>query len=251
MESYALLRKQAQNTGPIRLVLAGESLTEDEKLVLMFVYVGGYDPRLEDNISTLESLISLVKTNSLSYNIIAPSTSRVVIPSFEYTPNPTNPDVLFLLNFSTPQRSALLNAPSTLALLYTPTNEHFGVVPVEGMICGIPVLATNTGGPTESILDRPSSERTGWLCPPEPQLWADALREIVNLSDDERKSLSLRARRRALEMFTMDAMAKGLEAGLNKAVASFKRPDLTLFYIVTFAILSVLTRVLFCSFVLP
>ena len=209
----------------------------------MFVYLGGYDPRLEDNISTLESLISLAKTNSLSYNIIAPSTSRVTIPSFEYTPNPTNPDVLFLLNFSTPQRSALLNTPSTLALLYTPTNEHFGVVPVEGMICGVPVLATNTGGPTESVLDHPSSERTGWLRPPEPQLWADALREIVSLSDDEKRMLSLRARLRAREMFTMGAMAKSLETALHDAVGSFKRPNLTLFYIVIFLILSSLALV--------
>ena len=29
VESYALLRKQAQNIGPIRLVLAGESLVGD------------------------------------------------------------------------------------------------------------------------------------------------------------------------------------------------------------------------------
>lgn len=192
---------------------------------------------------TLESLISLAKTNSLTYNIIAPSTSRVTIPSFEYKSTPTNPDVLLLLNFSTPQRSALLNAPSTLALLYTPTNEHFGVVPVEGMICGVPVLATNTGGPTESVLDHPPSERTGWLCPPEPQLWADALREIVSLGNDERKALSQRARVRAREMFGMEAMAKSLEAELYDAAAKFKGPNLTWFYILLFVLLSVLTQV--------
>lgn len=211
--------------------------------MLILVHIGGYDPRLEDNISTLESLISLAKANSLSYNIIAPSTSRVTIPSFEYKPTSANPDVLLLLNFSTPQRSALLNAPSTLALLYTPTNEHFGVVPVEGMICGVPVLATNTGGPTESVLDRPPSDRTGWLCPPEPQLWADALREIVGLSEDERKRLSERARVRAREMFGMEAMAKNLEAELYDAVASAKYPNLTWFYIVLFLVLGGLTQV--------
>ena len=67
---------------------------------------------------------------------------------------------------------------SNVALRYTPTNEHFGIVPIEAMHAGVrclsqqvtrqlnarlqvPVLATNSGGPTESILH----EATGWLLP--------------------------------------------------------------------------------------
>lgn len=127
--------------------------------------------------------------------------------------------MLFLLDFATTQRSALLTAPSTLALLYTPTNEHFGIGPVEGMICGLPVLATNTGGPTESVLDQPISERTGWLCPPEPQIWADALAEIIALTQDERNGLDARSRSRARELFGMEIMAKALDTSLQEVVA--------------------------------
>lgn len=36
-------------------------------------------------------------------------------------------------------------------LLYTPSNEHFGIVPIEAMYMGKPVIACNSGGPTETV----------------------------------------------------------------------------------------------------
>jgi len=79
---------------------------------------------------TLVSLIDSAKSHNLTYHIITPAISRVKVPPFNT--QIANPDILFLLNFTTSQRSALLTAKSTLALLYTPTNEHFGIGPVEG-----------------------------------------------------------------------------------------------------------------------
>lgn len=38
------------------------------------------------------------------------------------------------------------------AVLYTPHNEHFGIVPVESMYVGTPVIAVNSGGETISCL---------------------------------------------------------------------------------------------------
>jgi alpha-1,3/alpha-1,6-mannosyltransferase len=38
-------------------------------------------------------------------------------------------------------------------LLYTPANEHFGIVPIEAMHLGCVVIACNSGGPLESIED--------------------------------------------------------------------------------------------------
>jgi len=178
---------------------------------------GGYDSRLEDNMMTLVALIDRAKEHSLTFNIITPSSSRTNIPPFDLTPS--NPDVLFLLNFTTPQRSALLSATSTLALLYTPMNEHFGIWPVEAMVCGLPVLACNSGGPTESVVDSPPEERTGWLRPPQSDVWAEALQEIIKLSPEERSALAARARQRAKESFGMEAMAQGLEVALQEAVA--------------------------------
>ena len=164
---------------------------------------------------TLVQLIDRAKKNSLTYNIVKPSTSSVNIPPFNTSEE--SPSILFLLNFTTPQRSALLSASSTLALLYTPSNEHFGIGPVEAMVCGVPVLACNSGGPTESVVDA-DENRTGWLREPEPEVWAETLLTVVNLSDDERKALGERAKRRARDSFGMEAMANGIEDALYKAV---------------------------------
>lgn len=166
---------------------------------------------------TLVSLIDRAKAHALTYNIVTPSQSSTKVPPFGCTS--TNPDILFLLNFTTVQRSVLLSAPSTLALLYTPANEHFGIGPVEGMLCGLPILACNSGGPTESIIDQPPEERTGWLRPPDPITWAAALSEIAQLPAEEREALAERAKGRAREQFGMEAMAQGLEDALREAVA--------------------------------
>lgn len=49
---------------------------------------------------------------------------------------------------------------SYLGLLYTPDREHFGIVPLESMQMGLPVIAVNSGGPTETI----AHKETGFLC---------------------------------------------------------------------------------------
>ena len=99
-----------------------------------------------------------------------------------------------------------------------PTNEHSGIGPVEGMLCGLPVLAYDSGGPTESIIDSPPSERTGWLRRPDAGVWADALEEICRISELERGELACRSQDRAHSMFGMEAMAEALEASLVEAV---------------------------------
>ncbi len=86
------------------------------------------------------------------------------------------------------------------------------------MICGLPVLACDSGGPTESVVAGPPSDRTRWLVPPNPELWAEALGEIIGLQDGERAQLSERARERAKANFAMEAMAERLEEALFDAV---------------------------------
>ena len=166
--------------------------------------------------STLKNLLDIATARNLTYYILTPSKKAGTLPPFDKTV--TSPDVIFLLSFTTAQRSVLLTSSSTLALLYTPTNEHFGIVPVEAMACGVPVLACNTGGPTESVVNSPEIEKTGWLRPPDPEVWAEAMRGIVELSTDERTMLAHRAKVRARSQFGMDAMAGKIEAALLEAV---------------------------------
>ena len=125
-----------------------------------------------DNENTLRSLLESARYRKLPFAVITPSSSTVPLPSFlsEFEPSSDvqNVEVLFILNFSAAQRTALLTFPTTLALLYTPVNEHFGIVPVEAMACGLPVIACNSGGPTESVIQAPLNARTGWLRRPGP-----------------------------------------------------------------------------------
>ncbi|EIW85584.1 glycosyltransferase family 4 protein [Coniophora puteana RWD-64-598 SS2] len=222
IKAFALFRSQASS-----------SVVSDYRLVL----AGGYDPRLEDNVTTLKDLVALVKTHSLSFNITTPSHVSDRLPRIDGTSS-SDPDVLFLLNFTSPQRSALLKSPNTAAFLYTPANEHFGIGPVEAMLYGIPVVACNSGGPTESVVDTPEDKRTGWLREPEPEAWASALGEIVGLSDEKRQAMKMRAVERAKGTFGMDAMAESLENALQDAVAMGLVPTPWTLFLLIFTLLA-------------
>lgn len=49
------------------------------------------------------------------------------------------------------KRNQLLSSASVLC--YTPHREHFGIVPLEAMDSGIPVVAIRSGGPMETIVN--------------------------------------------------------------------------------------------------
>jgi len=57
----------------------------------------------------------------------------------------------------------------TEMLLYTPENEHFGIVPVEAMHMGCIVMACDSGGPLESIVHNV----TGFLFTPNANIWGN------------------------------------------------------------------------------
>lgn len=83
-----------------------------------------------------------------------------------------------LKNISDKERRQLLI--ECRAVLYTPANEHFGIVPVEAMYMKKPVLACNSGGPKESILDK----QTGFLLPENsPHAWGETLKYILQNKD--------------------------------------------------------------------
>lgn len=65
---------------------------------------------------------------------------------------------------------------TTSAVMFTPLNEDWGIVPLEAMLNGKPVIANNQGGPAESVL----AGETGWLLRPNNvAAWADVLRRIA------------------------------------------------------------------------
>lgn len=73
-------------------------------------------------------------------------------------------DVGFLRSFTDEQKTFLLE--HSVAVLYTPENEHFGIVPIECMAMARPVIAINSGGPRESIVHG----QTGYLQESNPEV---------------------------------------------------------------------------------
>ena len=63
-------------------------------------------------------------------------------------------------------------------MLYTPTHEHFGIVPCEAMIKGVPVIAINFGGPIETV----EHQKTGFLCEDNDAAWLARMKQIVRPS---------------------------------------------------------------------
>ena len=180
---------------------------------------GGYDPRVNDNISTLDELVSLTESLGLSYSLITSLESPRLEAIKTKSKSPSQADVLFLPNFTTAQRTALLQSAHTIALLYTPNNEHFGIGPVEGMACGVPVVACSSGGPKESVVDTPARARTGWLRAPQVPLWADAMKDAARLTVAERRALADRARQRVDAHFTLVGMTEALEGAIAQVLA--------------------------------
>eukprot|EP00356_Strombidium_inclinatum_P002027 CAMPEP_0170480036 /NCGR_PEP_ID=MMETSP0208-20121228/1030_1 /TAXON_ID=197538 /ORGANISM="Strombidium inclinatum, Strain S3" /LENGTH=318 /DNA_ID=CAMNT_0010752515 /DNA_START=407 /DNA_END=1360 /DNA_ORIENTATION=- len=147
------------------------------------VVAGGWDPRVEENVGHEKELRQLAKELGITAKMV------------------------FLKSISNDQRLMLLE--NTNVLLYTPENEHFGIVPVEAMHMGCIVMACNSGGPLESV----ANGETGFLNPPKPDLWGEKIFGLLEASPDpERvKKMQAAAKKRVKDNFVMDVFASNLD----------------------------------------
>lgn len=99
------------------------------------------------------------------------------------------------------------------AVLYTPSNEHFGIVPVEAMASGTAVVAVKSGGPLESIVDGD----TGFLCESTPEAFAAAMAALCG--DSSRAAvIGAKGKQRARELFSLETFADSLYALVESLV---------------------------------
>jgi glycosyltransferase involved in cell wall biosynthesis len=81
--------------------------------------------------------------------------------------------------------------------------EAFGRVVIEAQAMERPVIASNLGGPAETI----AHGETGWLVPPaQPTALAAAIERVLSLNEQERHALGERARQTVLCRNTVRAM---------------------------------------------
>lgn len=158
------------------------TLFQSSSIPSIHLYViGGYDERLRENVEYYHELQQLAEELKLDSSLIT-----------------------FVRSFSDEQKREYLS--KCHCILYTPRFEHFGIVPLEGMQAGRPIIATATGGPLETIING----QTGYLCDePLMENFAQRMKEFV-----EKKNLSKEmgdaGRRRVNEKFSFQPFARKL-----------------------------------------
>ena len=140
---------------------------------------GGYDDRVVENKEHYLELRTLAERLEVSDN------------------------VTFVRSFTDSEKLSLLSACT--ALIYTPSNEHFGICPLEAMYMERPVIAVNSGGPLETVIDG----KTGFLCEPTPEAFAVKMANFVRTPTAQRE-MGRAGKRRVLGSFSFAAFTRKL-----------------------------------------
>lgn len=178
---------------------------------IKLIVAGGYDHNVEENKQYLAHLESL----SAEFNL-----QTITIFNHEYKKfsNTTSKyDIIFLPSISSNLKELLLS--KTKLLIYTPSFEHFGIVPLEAMKFGVPVIAVNNGGPVESIvsLDESPELGTGYLEPSDPKLWSVKLADSLKVS---KTKLVKNGTAQLNSKFSLKVMTESFEKNMLKTLKS-------------------------------
>ncbi|KAL7792814.1 glycosyltransferase family 4 protein [Trichoderma afarasin] len=197
-------------------VKAFAAIPETQRKGVRLVLAGGYDHRVAENVEYHAELQQLASSHSLNQHTVTSfdASSLSAIPS--------DASVLFLLSIPNSIKTSFLRAARLL--VYTPSNEHFGIVPLEAMLARVPVLAANTGGPVETIQDA----KTGWLRDPEDvNAWSSVMGSVLEMPDSDLRHMGADGEERVRSLFGRKNMALRLESSLNEILAKkLTRPSL-------------------------
>ncbi|XP_076996328.1 alpha-1,3/1,6-mannosyltransferase ALG2 [Tamandua tetradactyla] len=166
--------------------LRGRLTSQDWDRVHLIV-AGGYDDRVLENVEHYQELKSMVQQSDLGQH------------------------VTFLRSFSDKQKISLLHG--CMCVLYTPSNEHFGIVPLEAMYMQCPVIAVNSGGPLESI----AHGLTGFLCQPDPTHFSEAMEKFIH-KPSLKTTMGQAGRAWVKEKFSSEAFTEQLYQYVTKLV---------------------------------
>lgn len=138
------------------------------------IIAGGFDLRVAENRYHLLELEKLCDKLKISYKTLMRGSYDEKDLEKQLAMN----QILFLPSISDELKESLMK--SCTALLYTPSNEHFGIVPIEAMSWGLPVIAIRSGGPKETVIDG----ATGYLCESNPKDMARCIELLMSKGKD-------------------------------------------------------------------
>lgn len=152
------------------------------------VIAGGYDTRVIENVEYHHELQLLAKQLDVQENVV------------------------FLRSLSDGSKIALLRRID--CLLYTPENEHFGIVPLEAMYMEKPVIALNSGGPTETVVN----ESTGFLVEKDVEDFSKAMLKLFN-DRGLCQTMADKGKKRVVQKFSFAAFSERLHEIVEEMVA--------------------------------
>jgi glycosyltransferase involved in cell wall biosynthesis len=104
-----------------------------------------------------------------------------------------------------------------LAMLPTTVPESFGRTAVEPQVMGKPVLASNHGGTTETVV----SGQTGWLVTPgDVEAWAVAMTRALDAGPARLAAMGQAAANRSRPLYSVDAMCEATLAAYQRVLGA-------------------------------
>lgn len=205
--------------------LLKDQISKDGGDVPKLVISGGFDARVRENVEYLHELNELCK--SLDIQAFTIRGKLLVMPP--------STEVLFLPSIKSALKKALIK--NALALLYTPKNEHFGIVPVESMLFKTIVIAPDNGGPVESIVDYNDDQAnaTGFNVSLVPEKWAEVMKQILDFLSAEKERLGNNGFKMVLKKFSRQNMSQMFMDSLINGKQTSKGVGINILnYIVTY-----------------
>uniref|UniRef100_A0A1B6MAW0 Alpha-1,3/1,6-mannosyltransferase ALG2 n=1 Tax=Graphocephala atropunctata TaxID=36148 RepID=A0A1B6MAW0_9HEMI len=172
-------RKKNISLGITALSSLKNKLSKKDWCRVILIIAGGFDNRVVENLEYYDEL----KKKAYEYEV--------------------DGKIYFLKSPSDDEKLLLLKECD--CLLYTPSNEHFGIVPLEAMYSQKAVIAVNNGGPVETVVDGV----TGFLCEASEDSFSSAMAICVK-DKTVSQSLGVAGKKRFEENFSFGAFQNSL-----------------------------------------
>jgi len=177
---------------------------------IQLVIAGGYDPTVQHNIDYLAKLKSMATQKKIEFE---------VLDKKQRLERWSDKQIVFLPDITENQKIQLLK--SAIALLYTPINEHFGIVPCESMLSQCPVIGTNTGGLLETVTE---DEKRGYLRSAVAEDWASVMQKLAQ-DPALVKSMGADGRKRVIKEFSEVRLADHLDEIMHNMMRGDKKTN--------------------------